>query len=390
MADGQRFEESSQKIGFGGMVRPNLIIYWLSLVLCATSIAFAEQPVFETGVMARSDPRGFVLNAYPVIARLANGRLLCVFAVETAEKPPKMKIAFNFSDDGGKNWSAPVVLFDHAKIEDADPNLLVDGNRVLAFSTTIPVPGTIDHSLIYMRESTDGIHWDEEVLLKTPHRYIAGKIHQGHRLSDGTLVIGYAWDTWAEQGMPPASEGEMDIKSGLLRSTDDGKTWTAGGDLYALLPKTSPHSVSGLDEPATVVLADGRIMTLLRASGTKLYQSWSSDGGKSWETPQPSALTAHNSPAALWKLDGPGDVLVAWDNSPTGRTPLATALSSDGGKTWSEPKVIVDTKSSNQVSYPSVVQAQDGTMIIVWQQQLHEGKREIRLARFNRAWLLEK
>jgi predicted neuraminidase len=365
---------------------------WLLLLMISWGevSAFAEQPIFETGVIARSDPQGFVINAYPVIARLSDGKLLCVFAAETAAKPPKMKIAASTSTDRGKSWSAPSVLFDHLQTEDADPNLLVDGNRVLAFSTTIPEPVRIDHSLIYMRESADGVHWGDEVLLTTPHRYIAGKIHQGHRLADGTLVMGYAWDTWAEQGMVPASEGEMDIKSGLLRSTDGGKTWTGGGDLYAQLPKTSPHAVSGLDEPASVVLADGRIMVLLRTSGTKLFQSWSSDGGKSWETPQASTLTGHNSPAALWKLDGSSNVLVAWDNSSTGRTPLAAALSSDGGKSWSEPKVVVDTKSSNQVSYPSVIQAQDGTMIVVWQQQLPQGGREIRLARFNRAWLLEK
>ena len=360
----------------------------LLITLCPDVSAFAEQPFFRTGIVAASDAQGFVLNAYPVIARLSSGRLLCVFAAETAAQPPKMKIASSFSDDGGASWSSPAIVFDHPKEEDADPNLLVDGDRVLTFSTTIPKPGTIDQSLIYMRESKDGIHWSAEVLLKTPHRYIAGKIHQGHRLADGTLVIGYAWDTWAEQGMPPASEGEMNIKSALLRSSDGGKTWTTGGDLYAEIPKTSPHSVSGLDEPATVVLADGRIMALLRTSGTRLFQSWSGDGGLSWETPQASRLTAHNSPAALLKLDDSSDVLAAWDNSPTGRTPLAAALSSDGGKTWSDPKVVAHTTGPYQVSYPSVVQAKDGTMIVVWQEQLSERQREIRIARFNHAWLL--
>ena len=360
-----------------------------ALIALATGArARGQQPIFETGVIARSDPRQFVMNAYPVVDRLRSGRLLAIFSVETAAKPAKMKIAACISDDGGETWSKPEIVFDHPKSEDADANLLVDGDRVLAFSTTVPEPVRIDRSLIYMRESTDGVHWGDEVLLKTPHRYIAGKIHQGHRLGDGTLVVGYAWDSWAEQGMPPATEGEMDIKSGVLRSTDGGKTWSAGGELYAQIPKTSPHSVMGLDEPATVLLADGRLMALLRASGTRLYQSWSRDGGVTWQTPQPSTLTAHNSPAALWKLDGSSDVLVVWNNSPTGRTPLTAALSRDGGRSWSEPRVIADTHGPQQVSYPSAVQTLDGTMIVVWQQQLPQGGREIRLARFNRAWLL--
>jgi Neuraminidase (sialidase) len=364
------------------------LAFALAFLLCAVSSA--QQPNFETGVVARSNPQQYVTNAYPVIARLASGRLLCIFSVAGTEKPTKLKIASSYSDDNGKTWSAPAIVFDHPNAEDADPNLLVDGNRVLAFSTTVPMPVTIAKSLIYMRESTDGIHWGEETLLSTPRKYIAGKIHQGFRLKDGTLIFSYAWDTWADQGMPPATEGEMDIKSGVLRSKDGGKTWVAGGDLYATIPKTSPHSTGGLDEAAIVVLSDGRLMTLMRTSGTKLYQSWSNDGGLTWETPRESTLTAHNSPAALWKLDGSDEVLVIWDNSPKGRTPLTAAISKDGGRTWSDPKVIVDTGGPQQASYPSAVQAKDGTLIAVWQQQLPEGGRDIRIARFNRAWVLGK
>jgi hypothetical protein len=353
----------------------------------ATFSAVAQQPQFEVGVVARSESAGFFVNAYPVIDRLRSGRLVCVFSVRS-DQPRKLKIAVETSDDGGKSWTAPRVIFDHAHAEDADPNLLVDEDRILAFSTTVPDPARIDQTLIYMRESRDGINWSDEVLLKTPHRYLAGKIHQGHRLSDGTLIVGYAWDTWAEQGMPPATEGEMDIKSGVLRSKDGGRTWIPGGDLYAVVPKTSPHSITGLDEPATAVLHDDVIFALMRASGTKLYNAWSHDGGLSWDRPQPSTLSAHNSPAALWKVDHSGDLLVAWDNSTTGRTPLTVALSADEGHSWSAPRVIVDTSGPEQVSYPSAVQAKDGTMIVVWQQDLPQGAREVRIARFNRAWLL--
>jgi Neuraminidase (sialidase) len=359
----------------------------ISVLLSA--FAIADSQMFETGIVAGADPQQFVENAYPVVARLSTGRLVCIFAA-VAPKPAKMKIVASVSDDGGKNWSKPVLVFNHPDAEDADPNLLVDGDRVLAFSTTVPEPTKIERSLIYMRESKDGVNWESEVLLKTPRKYIAGKIHQGHRLADGTLLFSYSWDTWADQGMPPATEGEMDIKSGVLRSNDGGKTWVAGADMYSQIPKTSPHSTGGVDEAATVVLADERLMTLMRTAGTKLFQAWSDDGGLTWDVPRASVLTAHNSPAALWKLDDSSDVLVTWDNSPAGRTPLCAALSGDGGKTWSEPKVIVDTHGPQQVSYPSAVQAKDGTMVVVWQQQLPQRGRDIRFARFNRQWLVGK
>jgi predicted neuraminidase len=201
--------------------------------------------------------------------------------------------------------------------------------------------------------------------------------------------MGYSWDTWAEQGTPAATEGEMNLKSGVLRSTDGGKTWHPGGDLYADFKKTSPHATWGLGEPATVLLADGRILSIMRSGATKAYQSWSSDGGLTWTTPVPGELTEHNSPVALWRLDNSKDIFLVYDNSPTGRTPLAVALSSDGGETWSAPRTLVDT-GGPQASYPSAVQAADGTLIAVWQQDLGKGKREIKIARFNRAWLTGK
>lgn len=352
--------------------------------------AAAQAPRIDTGVISSFSTTGLVTNAYPVIARMSTGRLVCVFAGISEAKPPNMQIVVSVSDDNGLHWSSPQSLFDHPDADDGDPNLLVDGDRILAFSTTVHKPVTIDSSDIYIRSSTDGLHWSPEQQMDKPHRYICGKIHQGHRLQDGTLIMGYSWDTWAERHEPATTEGQMDIKSGVLRSTDGGKTWTAGADMYVQVHKVAADAIGGLAEPATVVLADGRIMALMRTGGDKFYQSWSPDGGLHWETPAPSTLTSHNSPAALWRLDGSATLVAVWNNSPLVRDPLAAALSADGGKTWTSPRVLART-GGPQASYPSVVQAADGTIIAVWQQDMERGRgREVRIARFNKAWLMQK
>lgn len=354
----------------------------------------SQQPLFETGIISSHNTTGFIKSAYPVINRLKNGRLVSVFSGIEDAKSMKMNIVSIISDDGGLTWSKPQTIFSHPHADEYDPNLIVDGDRILAFSTTVSVPG-IDSTDIYMRSSLDGLIWGTEVQLKKPYRYISGKIHQGHRLKDGTLIMGYCWDAWAERGLPPATEGEMDNRSGVLRSIDGGKTWSQGADIFAgeVKKKTAPGAAEGLAEPATVVLADGRIMAILRSGSDELYQTWSRDNGLTWELPRLSGLTAHNSPAALWKLDNSSDVIVAWSNSPIGRNPLAVALSSDGGKSWSPPKTVINTggsggrKGGQQASYPSIIQAIDGTFIVMWHQDTDQG-REVRIARFNRAWLL--
>ncbi len=351
-----------------------------------------EKAFFETGTVAPSDGGDFAINAYPVIARLQSGALLCVWTAARKGVLESYRIVGALSHDNGKTWGAPALLFQGNKALEADPNIVLNGRRVLVFSTTVPLPLKIEKTQIWMKSSDDlGETWSAPLEVPMPHRYVAGKIHVGHRLPDGTLIMGYAYDTWAEQGMIPATEGEMDIKSGVLRSRDGGRTWMAGGDLYVpCIPKSSPHSVSGLDEPSTVVLKDGTIAVLLRSAGTRLFQSRSRDGGLTWEKPEPSPLTSHNAPAALWRLEGPEDeILVVWDNSPRSRAPLCAALSRDGARSWSAPKVLSSPPAGVQASYPSATQASDGALVAVWQEDLPEGRgREIRIARFNRAWLL--
>jgi len=351
-----------------------------------------EKPFFETGVVAKSAGGAFAFNAIPGVAATPGGKLLAVWIAYPAGPNPRLRIVGALSADGGRGWSPPFFLpIDNPGKEDADPSLVIDGQRILALSTTLPVPGKILTTEIWVTTSEDdGKTWSKPFLASTPHKYVEGKVHIGHKLPDGRLAVGYAWETFCEQGLSPATEGEMDNRAGLMFTRDGGHHWTAGGDIYARPPKITPGAVNGMDEPATVVLENGEIFALLRTATDHLWQSRSHDRGASWSAPVPSPLVGHNAPAALWRMRGTNDVVVVWDNSPRHRWPLAVALSRDGCHTWSEPKIIVDTHGQ-QVSYPAVTQAPDRTLVAVWQQDLPDGKgREVRLARFNRAWLLSR
>jgi predicted neuraminidase len=141
-----------------------------------------------------------------------------------------------------------------------------------------------------------------------------------------------------------------------------------------------------MDEPATVVLENGEIFALLRTGSDHLWESRSRDIGATWSAPVPSQLTGHNAPAALSRLASTNEVVVAWNNSPRYRLPLAVAISRDGCRTWSTPKILVETDGP-QASYPCVTQTPDGAIFVVWQQDLSGRKgREVRYARFPRSW----
>ena len=357
-------------------------------LLLASAVCLAgEVPFFETGVLAPS--HGSSMNSIPCVAATPGGRLLATWALQDGASNNKLKVVYSLSQDQGHTWKPPATLVDNPGKQDGDPNIIVDGKRIIVLVTTLPVPGKILTTEFWMTQSSDdGTTWSKPVEAHHTHKYAEGKVHVGHRLNDGRLAVGYAWEIFCEKGMSPATEGEMDNRAGLLFSNDRGLNWTAGGDMYANPQKLSPHSVNGVDEPATVVFDNGEIFALLRTGSDHLYESRSTDNGATWDTPKPSPLSGHNAPAALWRLQKTNNVVVVWDNSPEQRWPLSVSLSRDGCKTWLKPKILSPARN-RQASYPSVTQTSDGAIFAVWQEDREDKEgREVRWARFNIEWLV--
>jgi hypothetical protein len=106
-------------------------------------------------------------------------------------------------------------------------------------------------------------------------------------------------------------------------------------------------------------------------------------------------------PTRLIRLENrPGDwLLVAWNDPTTStsgwiRWSPVVAYSPDGGKTWSGSKQISNPNPEKgyRADYPTICQTKEGLIILVWQDQTlprHQGK-ELQIARFNRAWLIQK
>src|SRR5690349_1512933 len=109
----------------------------MSMALCLAAPG-PETPYFETGaVKAATSPDE--RNCYPVIARTERGNLFTVWTRVTA-RGAKPIIVGAFSQDGGKTWSEPATLIDTPGMGDYDPNIVVDDNRILVYSTTTPIP----------------------------------------------------------------------------------------------------------------------------------------------------------------------------------------------------------------------------------------------------------
>ena len=310
-------------------------------VLLATALApsirgLAEETLFERLVLASHDK--LPQNHISCLARLGDERLLAVWG-SWAKNGPRDIVA-SFSADHGRSWSEPVKLNPASHGIDGDPNILVSGPRVLVAWTRWPSEKGISTTTTWCALSDDhGKTWNTPYQIPMNRAYTCGKTHRGLRLCSGTLLLGYSWDTFCEQGKTLAGEGQMHLRAGVMISTDDGKTWHNGGDTDAGYMRVSDRAVLGTDEPALVELDDGSIYILMRTGSDHLYQARSTDEGKTWTQIGPSPLYGSNAPAALCKFRAGGrrGIVCVWNNS-LQRYPLSAAASFDGGRTWSKPK----------------------------------------------------
>ncbi len=145
-------------------------------------------------------------------------------------------------------------------------------------------------------------------------------------------------------------------------------------------------------QPVIIPIDDLRASGFMRYAGESprrvLFIS-SGDGGKSWSSPEKSALPNPNSAVSVIKLVG-GDLLMAFNNSDDGREDLTLAVSRNQGHDWNVMVALEQAEPEAQshqyeYSYPWLLQSADGIihLLYTW------NKERIKHALFNRAWLDE-
>lgn len=180
-------------------------------------------------------------------------------------------------------------------------------------------------------------------------------------LADGTIVSGtsvesyQSWASWIE------------------RSTDDGKTWTRIGpitlpELKAITATKAEEKIKesgggktiGLIQPAIASLGGKHLRIYMRSTSHigKICVADSFDNGLTWTDAHPLDLPNPNSGIDVVRLRD-GRIVLLYNNTSKGRTPLDLAVSKDGERFThfatleSEP---------GEFSYPAIIQGTDGNL----------------------------
>lgn len=159
----------------------------------------------------------------------------------------------------------------------------------------------------------------------------------------------------------------------VFASTDEGATWKERSSLQ--FPGWQ------FDEHMMVELKDGRLWMLARTSGHP-HESFSSDGGRTWSEPKQAATVQNVSSRFFLRRLASGRILLVKNGSPAERllqrSHLSAWLSDDEGRTW-QGGLLLDERSA--VSYPDGFESPDGLIHILYDWNRHTDA-EILLAKF--------
>lgn len=153
-------------------------------------------------------------------------------------------------------------------------------------------------------------------------------------------------------------------------SDDDGYTWRKTETEF-----TFPYDTDddGYQEPGLYQFPDGRLRCYIRTGLGCQFESFSSDNGETWTSPEPNHF--FSSPLAPMLIKDIKDLTVAVfnpipnhllsnDELTWGRTPYVCAVSNDKGKTFTKEKTyFIEDDYENGYCYPAIIETADGFLV---------------------------
>ncbi|KAL4819932.1 BNR repeat-like domain-containing protein [Aspergillus spinulosporus] len=331
------------------------------------------------------------------LLRLPNGDLLCAWFGGNMEGKPDISIYLSRLPSGGRAWNEAVKVTNDETRSEQNPVLFRHPSGELWLLYTSQQGGNQDSAVVKRTISIDGGNrWsDPTVLFDEPGTFIRQPVVI---LADGTFVI----PTFKCRVEPGAKWIGNDDISAIRTSDDQGQTWSE----FLVAEST------GCVHMEIQRLKTGKYLALYRSRWADFIYSSTSPDGLTWSAPKPTSLPNPNAGICFDVLPS-GRVVVVYNHSSrknalgrreglydeitegkdsrpnqkarsdgkeafwgAPRAPLSVAWSDDEGRTWQHRTLEEgdgycltnnsEQKLNRELSYPSMVVGEDGTIHIAF------------------------
>lgn len=290
------------------------------------------------------------------VARMRDGAVMAVYSTPTAyySKSGTTWIAGRVTKDGGKTWSPESVIARHPDCQPSHPSVLTmrDGAIhvfYLGFKKWqwkgVNATDEAQSDLWTTRSRDNGATWSEPQMI---FKGYTGASNGAIETCDGHLIVPYSHYV--------KDPGRLVSQTSV--STDAGKTWSLSHDID--IGGAGDHE--GALEPCVIELKDGRVWMLIRTSRGFFWESFSTDGGKTWSEAKTTTIDTTSAPGHLTRL-ADGRIALVWNRAEKKRTDLHLALSADEGKTWTQ-SLNVAQGTPGGATYPFVIEIDPGELWI--------------------------
>src|SRR5581483_8103350 len=351
--------------------------------LAAAVVSVAGAAGMEHIAILRDETQYYIT---PWLTRLHNGDLLITVREAHARGPeqrghldPTARGVFIRSRDGGRTWSPKAVFDDEtyrfSQTQDVPVTQLSDGTLLVnLYSWSLsPLPlgfpgGTRSFAPTFENEWTrrsadGGKTWSARRAVRVEGLPPISARCPAIELPDHTLLM-------AVYDEGPKRSGLDWSRCWLIRSSDRGETWGSPS-----LIAEDPGNRRNFEEPSLTRLKSGKLISMTRITAGRselwpdsqdgyLWQSESSDEGRTWSAPVKTAIWGY--PAEVLELrDGRLLCVYGYRKKPFG---IRACISRDEGRTWDVNREIVlrDDGGTSDLGYPSSVQFADGRVLTVY------------------------
>ena len=316
-------------------------------------------------------------NHIPIVKELGGVIHVAYSTAEENEENPGSYVRYQKSEDYGRTWSIPITLLESQ--DDPTKNRAVDGGRV-TIPSTFTIYGSELYAIIEINDRDSDA--DSTPRTRTGVGVLAVKVNYNSTF-DTPVWIENLYSTFTAPAPIPTypaylfdSSLRYNLRYSMIKFADTPL-------IYYSAPLNDPLSSESLFgsirilEPSTAILSNGQYLKLWRPVDTGMVYkiAQTSDNNITWSEPYITQIPDSPSRTVILTLKSK-EVVITGNNNNVIRSPLFSALSSDGFNYKSENIYDIDVETTGAsfsgigkgtgVQYPDAIEMGSGEIIIIY------------------------